>query len=99
MALGPLASPGEEKLAVEEIRVFLQLGQNGWLVGLSSGPALAMAPSSDPNPSPSELAALRLGQGNGGRGRGEPRELHPPPSSLDASCPGGSTKAVLSRLG
>lgn len=49
MALGPLASQGEEKLAVKGIRVFLRLGQNGWLVWLTSGPALALAPGSDPD--------------------------------------------------
>lgn len=52
MALGPLASQGEEKLAVKGIRVFLRLGQNGWLVWLTSGPALALAPASDPTQSP-----------------------------------------------
>lgn len=51
-----LASHQEEKLAVEEMRVFLWLSQNDRLLQLSSGPrSLALAPTSTPTPRPGEL--------------------------------------------
>lgn len=43
----------KRNLAVEEMRVFLWLGQNDWLAQFGSGPRiLALAPTSAPAPQP-----------------------------------------------
>ena len=86
-----LAFHQEEKLAVEEMRVLLQLRQNDCLARLSSVPVSGSCPNLCSHPGPWSAAF--------GLGRGNQRAEGTPSSSPDANYLGDPTKLVLSRLG
>ena len=86
-----LACHQEEKLAVEEMRVLLWLGQDDCLVRLGSAPGPGSCPNLCPHSGPCS-AASGPGQGNEG-------VEGTPTSSPNANCLGDPTEVVLSRLG